>query len=87
MKGLSHLLCAEEDAVEGAMAASHDGHSSLSNSPCTESHRVADMGTSGDDLVQPPPQTTVMKSGLPRAMSSWALNISKDGDSITSLGN
>ncbi|KAK4818676.1 hypothetical protein QYF61_017421 [Mycteria americana] len=44
-------------------------------------------GSSGGHLVQPPCSSGATYSQLPRTMSRQLLNISKDGDSTTSLGN
>ena len=43
--------------------------------------------TSGDCPVPAPAQSRVTHSRLPRAASSCLLNVSKDGDSTTPLGN
>lgn len=44
-------------------------------------------GTSRGHLVQSPYLTRTIWSWLPRTMSRWVANISKDGVSTTSLGN
>ena len=44
-------------------------------------------GTSGGPLVQPPCSGRATYSSLPRTVSRWLLNMSKDGDSTVSLGN
>lgn len=38
-------------------------------------------------MVHPPAQGGVRQSRSLRTMSSWVLNVSKDGDSASSLGN
>ena len=54
-------------------------------------HRITVLlrfeGTSGDCLVQPTCSSRLSKSKLLRAVCCQVLNISKDGDSTTSLGN
>jgi len=50
--------------------------------------RTVEVGRDlGGDLVQAPCSTRATSSQLPRTVSRQLLNISKDGDSITSLGN
>lgn len=44
-------------------------------------------GTSGNLLFYPPYSERASYSTLPRTMCSCALNVSKDGDSISSLSN
>jgi len=44
-------------------------------------------GTSGGHLVQTPRSSRAVHSWLLRIMSRWLLNIPRDGDSTTSLGN
>jgi len=52
-------------------------------------HRITDWleGTSGALLVQPPCSSRDTYSSLPRIMSRWLLNVSKNGDCTTSPGN
>ena len=44
-------------------------------------------GTAGRHLVQPPCSGRAAESWLPRTMAKQLLNISKNGESTTSLGN
>lgn len=44
-------------------------------------------GTSGSHLVQSPCSRKTTQSRLPSTMSRWLFKISKEGDSVTSLGN
>lgn len=54
----------------------------------TFNHGIVEVeSTSGDCLFQPPAQSRGSKGRLPSTVSSWILNIWKDGDSTTSLGN
>ena len=54
----------------------------------SQNHRMLGVGRdSMGHLVQAPCRSRVSYSRLHRTLSRWVLNISREGDSITSLGN
>ena len=61
------------------------------NAVYPQNHQITEWlkleGTSRLHLVQSPYSEQVTKSTLPMTMFSWVLNISKSGDSTTSLGS
>jgi len=91
-----HLTCLENVQPQAAFSCAQQvpwvcGKAARVALPGTQNHRIPAWqgleGTSGDLLVQPPYQSRVIYGRLHSTTSRWVLNISREGESTTPLGN